>query len=497
MHPPPSHLAWIAPTQWVPWSVALLAVSAAPQSSPAKAPAAASAPVRLLVEPRAEITRAELEAHVGFLASDELAGRFTGSPGADRAARYIALVLERQGIEPAGDAGSFLQAVPMWRARPAAIPELSFGTRSGETLTAVYGRDFDSSEDDLALASAPVIVAKSEADIPRDPDHRSALFVDAPSSKRRQWLASAGHPGGDGFALLIQAGSEKPGTPISEIADAGMPMREREGKRTGWIRARGTLLERLRQGDVTHLSLTSHVERESIAGANVVGKIRGVTDEAVVISAHYDHLHEARASPATGADGQVEDTIFNGADDDASGVAAVLELAGALAAGPPPQRTLIFLLATGEEVGLLGTQEYLDRPVVPLPRTVANLNFEMIGRPDELVGGAGAMWLTGHELTNLGPAYVAAGLAVKPDPRPDQHFFQRSDNYAFVLRGVVGQTFSTYNLHTDYHTPRDEADRLDFAHMEACTKVGLDAVRMVADGRLSPAWLEGRQPKTR
>ncbi len=493
-------------TRIVGLAIALTHVSIASGASGENAPqdahtrATAPAQVKLAVEPRPEITRAELEAHVRFLASDELAGRFTGTDDADRAARYLALVLERQGIEPAGDAGSFLQDVPMSRARPSKIPELRFTDRTGASFDAVFGRDFDSGDETLTLDSVPVIVATTEAAIPREADRRSALFVDAPASRRRQWLASAGHAGGAGFALIIEVGSEKPGTPSDTIPAAGSPVRSRravDAEKPGRIRARGTFLEQLRKGEVARLSFTSHVELESVHGANVVGRIRGVSEEAVVLSAHYDHLDSHGApAPAHGA-GAAPDTIFNGADDDASGVAAVLEIAGALASGPKPELTIVILLATGEEVGLLGTREYLDRPVVPLEKTVANLNFEMIGRPDALVGGAGILWLTGHELTNLGPTWTAAGLPVKADPRPDQHFFQRSDNYAFVVRGVVGQSFSTYNMHTDYHTPADEVEWLDFAHMETCTQVALDAVRTVTTARIRPAWIPGKEPKQR
>jgi hypothetical protein len=121
----------------------------------------------------------------------------------------------------------------------------------------------------------------------------------------------------------------------------------------------------------------------------------------------------------------------------------------------------------------------------------------MIGRPDPKIGGAGAMWLTGYESTNLGAAFTAAGLAVRVDPRPEQHFFQRSDNWAFVLQGIVGQTLSTFNLHADYHHVTDEADRLDYAHMESCVRAAFRAVKLVADGTLTPSWIEGKRPSAR
>ena len=132
--------------------------------------------------------------------------------------------------------------------------------------------------------------------------------------------------------------------------------------------------------------------------------------------------------------------------------------------------------------------------MVPLAQTVANINFEMIGRPDDMAGGHGRFWLTGFELTNLGPAWEAAGLSVSRDMRPEQHFYERSDNIAFVRRGIIGQTLSTYNLHDDYHQVSDEIATLDFDHMAAALETATAAARLLADGRLDPAWTEGGNP---
>src|SRR5436190_3861844 len=177
---------------------------------------------------------------------------------------------------------------------------------------------------------------------------------------------------------------------------------------------------------------------------NVVGVLRGtdpaVRDSAVLIDAHYDHLGIGRAVNG--------DSIYNGADDDASGVVAVLEIARALKAGPPPRRTVIFAATTGEEVGLLGTRWYLRHPVVPVAQMSANLEIEMIGRPDSLAGGPGRAWLTGFERSTMGETFARAGLPIVADRRLDQHFFERSDNIAFAREGVPAPTLSSYNMPT-------------------------------------------------
>jgi len=229
-------------------------------------------------------------------------------------------------------------------------------------------------------------------------------------------------------------------------------------------------------------------------GVNVVGIMPGndpeLRDQVVLIDAHYDHLGTADSGMCRAAAG---DTVCNGADDDASGVVAVLEIARDFHRGPPPKRTVVFLLTTGEEVGLLGTRWYIDHPVLPLERMVANLEIEMIGRPDSLAGGAGKAWLTGFERSTMGDMLTAAGIEIVADPRPAQNFFERSDNIAFAMRGIPAHTLSSFNLHTDYHTVRDEDSRIDYAHMTEVIRAAVRAARLLTDGP-APVWKPGGRP---
>ena len=223
--------------------------------------------------------------------------------------------------------------------------------------------------------------------------------------------------------------------------------------------------------------------------ANVIGMIGGsdpaLRHEAVVVGAHFDHIGMIAA-----VDG---DSIANGADDDASGVVAVLEIARALRTGPAPKRTVVFVAFAGEEVGGIGSRKYLARPVIPLDRTVAQFQIEMIGRPDSLAGGPGRTWLTGFERSTMGAMLAAAGIAIVQDPRPDQRFFMRSDNYAFARIGIPAHTLSSFNMHTDYHRVSDEVDRVDFAHMTAVIGEAIRAVRILSDGPRAE-WLPGMKP---
>ncbi|HEU4571037.1 MAG TPA: M20/M25/M40 family metallo-hydrolase [Gemmatimonadales bacterium] len=224
-------------------------------------------------------------------------------------------------------------------------------------------------------------------------------------------------------------------------------------------------------------------------GRNVLALLPGtdpaLKDEVILVDAHFDHLGYGR--PVNG------DSLYNGADDDASGVTAVLAVARAMAQGPRPRRSIIFAAFTGEEMGLLGSRWFTQHPTLPLERIKANLEIEMIGRPDSLAGGPGKAWLTGYERSTLGDQLKAGGIAIVPDPRPDQMFFQRSDNYALALRGIVAHTLSSFDLHSDYHAPSDDVSHVDWAHMTAVVRATAQAVRLMANGP-TPAWHEGGRP---
>ncbi|HEX6466819.1 MAG TPA: M20/M25/M40 family metallo-hydrolase, partial [Terriglobales bacterium] len=181
------------------------------------------------------------------------------------------------------------------------------------------------------------------------------------------------------------------------------------------------------------------------------------------------------------------------ADDDASGVTAVLELARALAAGPKPRRTILFVCFGSEERGGFGALYFREHPPVPLEDFAANLEFEMIGRPDSKVA-RDELWLTGWERSNLGPELAAHGARLVADPHPEERFFTRSDNYALALKGVVAQTVSSFGLHSDYHQPSDDIAHLDFTHMTEAIQSMIEPVRWLANSDFRPQWNPGKKP---
>jgi Zn-dependent M28 family amino/carboxypeptidase len=205
----------------------------------------------------------------------------------------------------------------------------------------------------------------------------------------------------------------------------------------------------------------------------------------VLLSAHLDHLGIGKAVKG--------DEIYNGADDDASGTTAVLELARILGKGVRPRRTVIFALFGSEELGGLGSTYFREHPPLPLDHIATNLEFEMLGRPDSAVK-PDELWLTGWERSNLGPALAAKGARLTRDPHPDQNFFARSDNYALAEKGVVAQTVSSYGLHSDYHQPSDDVSHIDFKHMDDAIGSLLGPVSWLVNSSFTPKWNAGGKP---
>jgi Zn-dependent M28 family amino/carboxypeptidase len=187
------------------------------------------------------------------------------------------------------------------------------------------------------------------------------------------------------------------------------------------------------------------------------------------------------------------DTIYNGADDDASGVTAVLELARVLARGLRPKRTVLFVLFGSEEIGGYGARYFLEHPPLPLENLIANLEFEMIGRPDAAVAPH-TLWLTGYERSNLGAQLASHGARLVADPHPDQQFFKRSDNYALAKRGIIAHTVSSFGLHSEYHQPSDEVSHIDFAHMTDAIGSMIRPVLWLVNGDFKPEWNPGMKP---
>ena len=439
-----------------------------------------------------------VHAHMEFLASDALRGRGSGTRDEWVAATYIASQLEQYGVAPAGDGAGYLQRATLLRQKLDSAPQLRFHSSGppereaawthGKEILALYLAspafsgplqkiDLAKGENQRVQSGAVVLLTGKEEKVRRE-QHRIgsqgavAVLVPESSRVRARWEA---------------LGSKLPELPVQiegvDRSDTGPQF----NVFTLSSEAEAELRE-LPDGTTIAMQSTAGPQEKSYTW-NTVAKISG-TDPSqqhavVLLTAHLDHL--GIGAPVNG------DDIYNGADDDASGTTAVLELARVLATQPKPRRTVIFAFFGSEEAGGLGSTYFREHPPVPLHDIAAYLEFEMVGRPDPAVA-EDELWLTGWERSNLGPELAQHGAHLVADPHPDQGFFRRSDNYVFAKKGVVAQTVSSYGLHGDYHQPSDDLAHIDFKHMDGAINSMLKPVWWLVNSDFRPHWNRGGQP---
>jgi hypothetical protein len=221
---------------------------------------------------------------------------------------------------------------------------------------------------------------------------------------------------------------------------------------------------------------------EKAVATNAIGFLPGTDPNAgyLLISAHLDHL------------GMVDGKLFLGANDDASGTTAVLELARLLAKQGRQKRGILFAAYGAEEIGAVGSNYFVTYPPVPLDQIVANIEFEMIGSGDPKL--ASGMMLTGFERSNLGELLRSRGALLSPDPYPEQRFFERSDNYELALAGVVAHTVSGWPTTPVYHQVTDTNANIDFAFLGRAIQSLVEPIRWLANSDVRPRWKPGGRP---
>jgi aminopeptidase YwaD len=440
------------------------------------------------------ICSACIRAHMEFLASDALRGRGSGTADELVAATYIAAELQAYGVEPAGDNGGFLQRSSLLIRKFAEAPTLTFiAPGDGKQIVFTNGKDFVVSELTREQFSGPL--QKIDID-KKDLQIKEGSVVLITSKDKHEARQTAFVAAAQGATGVILAGPEEPKqfeTAVRDLPRLKPQLEDQAGGEPGNVNVLELSADALKvlqdvpEGTGLHFEGSSTTEKGHTW--NVVGKLRGsdpkLRNSAVILSAHLDHL--GIGQPVNG------DNIYNGADDDASGVAAVLEFARVLSAGPRPRRTVIFALFGSEETGALGSAYFGEHPPLPLEKIAADLEIEMIGRPDSVVSDDN-LWLTGWDRSNLGPALAAHGAHLVPDPRPEQNFFARSDNFGLAKKGVVAHTISSFGLHSDYHEPSDDLAHIDFKHLNAAIRSLLGPVEWLANSGFKPQWREGGQP---
>ena len=446
---------------------------------------------------RAPILERDIRAELGFLASDAMQGRGSGTNNERLAAEYIGSQFRQFGLEPGGDldaAGNkdFVQRVTLESTRFSAAPAFTVTAAGGNTQTWQFGKDFL-----VAFLRATKITGDIQViDSTGTPTKGAVVVIKSlgDPQKRQETIMKAYQAGAAGIALLETENNKR----TREAGNARLPSlpakvagESNSDQPFAVINLRQEALDVLTaMGDGAKAEFSGQTAAaEARSTWNAVGVLRGsdpkAASQVIMLSAHLDHLGINEA--ATG------DKIFNGADDDASGCVAVLEMARVFASGRRPRRTIYFICFGSEETGGYGARYFISKLPFPLTDVVADLNFEMLGRPDAKVPPA-TLWFTGYERSDLGPTLAKQGAALVADPHPDQNFFQRSDNYTLAVRGVVAHTISSFGLHTDYHRASDEVSKIDFPFMTRSLNSLVTPIRWLSNSNYRPAWLPGKAP---
>ena len=418
-----------------------------------------------------------------FLASDAMNGRGSGTRDEWIAVTYVAAQLRRLGLEPLGDNDGYVQTIAIERPELGAPPVLTVGGRRfthGKELS-VVSMPLPKLAGTLTRYSKGTPAPKGSAVLVTEPVTQQSA---ADLSQASIVLAKA-----DGCGPAAKAARDRLPRPAARTV--GVTPAPPRPACVALDAAAYEAIDAMAAGAAITLEADVKTVQKSNTW-NAVGRITGsdpqLARDVILLSAHIDHIGARPNAPAG------TDAINNGADDDASGSIAVLELADALVRGPRPKRTIVFAWFGSEESGGTGSRYFADKPVMPLDRIVANLQFEMIGRPDPKVPPH-TLWLTGYERSNLGPELAKRGAKLVQDPHPEQSFFTRSDNIQFARRGVIAHTVSSYGLHTEYHTPADEIGKVDFAHMTDAIRSMVEPIRWLANATFTPAWNPGGRPQ--
>jgi hypothetical protein len=426
------------------------------------------------------ISPKSLQVNLSRLSSDEFEGRGTPSRGLDLAAEYIAARFRSAGLEPPLPDGSYFQLAKF---------DQIHTDMSGFKLTLRAGSDpieiapnhvRIQSLSALDLTSEPALTLPDSGAIP--PIAGRVVAGDA-QRYGKEWLLAdlqSRKP-----AVILLFGRARTATPetsfLADAAESPVPV----------IRVYDSgAMAMLRSGSAITVSL--HLARPDVKEVlmrNVAAILRGsdpaLRNQAVLLTAHYDHL------------GRAAKGIYEGANDNASGTVSVIEIGAALATlNPHPKRTILFIALFGEEEGLLGSRYYARHPLVPLKNTIADINLEQMGRTDEQSGRQiGAFAFTGPSFSDL-PALVseaARAEGVNTYNRADADlFFDRSDNLAFAERGVIAHTIAVAFEFPDYHGLGDTPDKIDYANMAKVDRGVAAGILRLADDPDPPKWSDSK-----
>jgi hypothetical protein len=424
---------------------------------------------------QAQITERSVAAHEAFLASDALQGRGSATRDEAIAAAYVASRFQDYGLTPAPGMVGYLQPATLVRMVLNGAPTMSVDGAPLPSPTLLIGPG--------SSVSGQLVVAKT--DDPSKLPRGDVLLVPSPSSDFR----AVGQAARDNNTKLLLL-------PLNDVTKKYVGMMGGKPRLPTYLEGDSpdirmsivllppeAIAELANKGGST-VSLTVPVTQERTVTTNAIGYLAGSDPKAgtLLLTAHLDHL-------GVRPDG----TIMHGANDDASGTTAVLELAQALASGKQPRRSILFVCYGSEEIGEYGSTYFGEHPPVPLQEIVANIEFEMIGAQDPKLP-KNTLMMTGFDRSNLGPALKQHGALVTGDPYPEEHFFQRSDNYALALKGVVAHTVSGWAVTPTYHQPTDTYANLNIPFMTNAIRSLVGPIEWLANSGFVPAWNPGGKP---
>jgi hypothetical protein len=482
----------------------------------------AAPPVEATVPPSihdalARISANSLKGHVSFLASDLLEGRNTPSPGLEIAAEYIAAQFRRAGLDPIPGTQSYFQIAP-WTYKQIPLDGVTVTVRNGETVIALDASHLSiNTLEGVSLHNAPVFLARTEdtSALKSHPEnHLEGKVVLAltpsmaqlrrlPREERTERMRTVSGLFAElrrlkpALILAVRADSERGTGSAGQLIDPAHPPSSRRSSfmQTSAVHSAklAALLEPLASGQ-TQAQLSIQLPEATQRPAplkNVIGILPGsdpqLKDSYILVTAHYDHV--GTTTPDEAGDG-----IYNGANDDASGTASIIEIAAAYASLPQrPRRTIIFMAMFGEEKGLLGARYYASNPVFPLAQTVANINLEHMGRTDAPEGPQlNRLSPTGYGFTEVIDYFQLAGKLTGVEIFHHQEnsaaFFPRSDNQAFANYGVPAHTFCVAFEFPDYHGLGDHWDKIDYDNMARVNRTVATAVWLIAERTEAPEW---------
>jgi hypothetical protein len=459
----------------------------------------------------ASITESDYLEKIGKIAHDSMGGRNTPSVGLNKTADWIAQEFATFGLAPGGDDGSFLQYYPIETLRPdRGMSSAEIGGQSvdfGEDIVVANGvgqadiqgevvvlaGSGDVSEDVASSINGKIVLSISMEEGYRT--HRRAIsdlrragalaVLVATEKSDQEWTATATALGGRNTMRIGSSGaSNNLAFEIRDEVVAGILTEN--GMELNSLRNTKNL-EIVNAGEM-QASLSPRSEMISSDSApNVVGILEGsdpdLKDEYIAYSAHMDHV-------GVGNPNSEGDSIYNGADDDASGTIGIVEIAQAFASMKvKPKRSSIFLLVSGEEKGLWGSAFFADNPPVPVDQIVANLNADMIGRnwSDTVVVIGKEHSDLGATLNQVSNVHPELGLAPIDDIWPEERFYFRSDHYNFAQKGIPILFFFS-GVHEDYHQPSDEVDLIDTEKAARISKMIFYLGNEVANNPMRPEW---------